>query len=43
MSFLSIFTGLETPDFSWMKEADVDSLVGFGCLICFGVAVAFGV
>lgn len=43
MSFLDIFRTLELPDFSWMEKADTDSLVGFGCLICFGVAVAFGV
>lgn len=46
MSFINIFRHLEVPDFSWIFQHDgeinVDRAVGFGCLMCFGFAVAFG-
>jgi hypothetical protein len=42
-NFLDIFRTLELPDFEWMQKADRDSIVGFGCLILFGIALAVGV
>lgn len=42
MSFLAIFTNWEPLDFEWMKKASQDQIVFFGCLICFGLALAFG-
>ena len=42
-NFLDLFRFWEPLDFSWMNKASQDELVFFGCLIAFGVAVAFGV
>lgn len=42
-SFLDIFRVWEPFDISWMKDADRDDVVFFGCLIAAGVALAFGV
>ena len=33
----------EPFDFDWIKTADVDSVVGFGCMLAFGIALAAGV